>query len=84
MSQIKIRQLAVLLARTEIPIPPYIEEYVIGQIHYEEEWAQYECPIEICLSEMRAPWEGECRKKNGTEYWVSSSDSEDIKETYVF
>ncbi len=55
------------------------QTFVIGTKYYLEEWALFDCWIEICLDTMMRTYEG-CNKKNGTEYWVVER-SEDILKT---
>jgi hypothetical protein len=43
--------------------------FVIGTKYVEEEWAFYDCVIEICLDTMMRSHES-CNKNSGTEYWV--------------
>jgi RHS repeat-associated protein len=54
--------------------------FIIGKKYSQEEYAEYECWVEICLDFLTQPLElRECRKREGTEYWVTTS-SEDITE----
>ncbi|MBC2717972.1 MAG: RHS repeat-associated core domain-containing protein, partial [Desulfobacteraceae bacterium] len=84
----RLRQVAAALIKiaspAKIPVPTISAEVKIGEIVTLEEWAEYECLVEICLDDMsRGPLEFDCTLKKDSEYWVVT-ESEDIFKTFNF